>query len=373
MKFVISSSLLSSRLQMIGRVISPKNNLPILDSFLFDIQDGKLTLTASDNETTLTTVVDLVESDANIRFAVNAKTVQDAIKEIPEQPLDFYVTSNSMEITVEYQNGKYNFMGQAADEYPLPPVMDENNASLCLTSQVLLNCINRALFATADDALRPVMNGIYFDLNEEKITMVATDAHRLVRYANTSVTSAQPVNFILPKKPAQLLRQVLKGSDNVVVNFGAKNATFAFGQTTVVCRQIEGRFPNYNAVIPQNNQNKVIVDRQTIVNACKRVAVFANTGTSLIKLALSENQIKISAQDIDFSTSAEETIVCDYTGMPMAIGFKAPFLIEILSSIASQDVVLALADPARAGLILPSENEENQDLLVLLMPMLLND
>jgi DNA polymerase-3 subunit beta len=195
----------------------------------------------------------------------------------------------------------------------------------------------------------------------------------LVRYANVGITSAQPVNFILPKKPAQLLRQVLKGSDNVSVNFGVKNATFAFGQTVVMCRQIEGRFPNYNAVIPQNNQNKVIVDRQTIVNACKRVAVFANTGTSLIKLALSENQIKISAQDIDFSTSAEETIACDYAGMPMAIGFKAPFLIEILSSIASQDVVLALADPARAGLILPSENEENQDLLILLMPMLLND
>ena len=170
-----------------------------------------------------------------------------------------------------------------------------------------------------------------------------------------------------------LLKQVLKGSDNVSVNFGAKNATFAFGQTVVMCRQIEGRFPNYNAVIPQNNQNKVIVDRQTIVNACKRVAVFANTGTSLLKLALSENQIKISAQDIDFSTSAEEIIPCDYNGMPMAIGFKAPFLIEILSNVTSQDVLLQLADPARAGLILPADNEEGQDLLILLMPMLLND
>jgi DNA polymerase-3 subunit beta len=178
----------------------------------------------------------------------------------------------------------------------------------------------------------------------------------------------------LPKKPAQLLKQVLqKEAEDVKVTFGHKNAKFEFGTTVIVCRQIEGRFPNYNAVIPQNNTNKVLVDRQTIVNACKRVAVFANTGTSLLKLALSENQIKISAQDIDFSTSAEEIIPCDYTGMPMAIGFKAPFLIEILSNVASQDVLLHLADPARAGLILPAENEEGQDLLVLLMPMLLND
>jgi DNA polymerase-3 subunit beta len=243
-----------------------------------------------------------------------------------------------------------------------------------MPSNVLLEAINKTLFCTADDELRPVMNGVFFDLNEEKITMVATDAHRLVRYSNDCVKGAQPVSFILPKKPAQLLRQVLqKEGEDVVVTFGQKNAKFVFGSTIIVCRQIEGRFPNYNAVIPQNNTNKVIVDRQTIINACKRVAVFANTGTSLLKLALSENLIKISAQDIDFSTSAEETIACDYAGMPMSIGFKAPFLIEILANVASQDVVLQLADPARAGLILPSENEEGQDLLVLLMPMLLND
>ena len=205
-------------------------------------------------------------------------------------------------------------------------------------------------------------------------TLVATDAHRLVRYTNGSVKGSQAVSFILPKKPAQLLKQVLqKEAEEVKVTFGQKNAKFEFGSTVMICRQIEGRFPNYNAVIPQNNTNKVLVDRQTIVNACKRVAVFANTGTSLLKLALSENKIKISAQDIDFSTSAEETISCDYSGMPMAIGFKAPFLIEILSNVASQEVVLQLADPARAGLILPAENEEGQDLLILLMPMLLND
>jgi DNA polymerase-3 subunit beta len=218
------------------------------------------------------------------------------------------------------------------------------------------------------------MNGIYFDLQEDRIVLVATDAHRLVRYTNLSVKNPAPASFILPKKPAGLLKSVLgKEAEEVKIAFGEKNARFEFGKTLIVCRQIEGRFPNYNAVIPQNNQNKVVVDRQTIVNACKRVAVFANTGTSLLKLALSENSIKISAQDIDFSTSAEETIACSYNGMPMAIGFKAPFLIEILSSIASDDVELQLADPARAGLILPTENEENQELLMLLMPMLLNE
>ena len=261
----------------------------------------------------------------------------------------------------------------ASDKFP-EFASTENVPYFEIPAAELKEMINQTIFAVSDDEKRLFMNGIFFDLTEEKITMVATDAHRLVRYTNTNVKGEQAVSFILPKKPAQLLRQVLqKETDDVLVTFGQKNAKFSFGSTVIVCRQIEGRFPNYNAVIPQNNDNKVIVDRQTIVNACKRVAVFANTGTSLLKLALSENQIKISAQDIAFYTSAEETISCDYSGMPMSIGFKAPFLIAILANMASQDVVLQLADPARAGLVLPAENEEGQDLLVLLMPMLLND
>jgi DNA polymerase-3 subunit beta len=297
----------------------------------------------------------------------------ETLKEFPEQPLTFQIDDQNFSLNITSANGTYSFVGANGMEYPEMPMEDGENA-FTMPSNVLLEAINKTLFCTADDELRPVMNGVFFDLNEEKITMVATDAHRLVRYSNESVKGAQAVSFILPKKPAQLLRQVLqKEAEDVVVTFGQKNAKFAFGATVIVCRQIEGRFPNYNAVIPQNNTNKVVVDRQTMINACKRVAVFANTGTSLLKLALTENHIKISAQDIDFSTSAEEVIVCDYAGMPMSIGFKAPFLIEILSNIVSQDVVLQLADPARAGLILPSENEEGQDLLVLLMPMLLND
>ena len=372
MKFNVSSKELFAQLQAASRVIAAKNSLQILECVLFDLKGDQLTLTASDGETTLRTSMTVDNAQGEGKVAVAAKILLETLKEFSEQPLTFHIDDQNFGLNITSANGTYSFVGANGNEYPEMPVeMGEN--SFDIAADVLLDAVNKTIFCTADDELRPVMNGIYFDLNEEKITLVATDAHRLVRYANDSVKGAQAVSFILPKKPAQLLRQVLKGTDNVNVNFGAKNATFTFGQTVIVCRQIEGRFPNYNAVIPQNNQNKVIVDRQTIVNACKRVAVFANTGTSLIKLALSENQIKISAQDIDFSTSAEETIACDYTGMPMAIGFKAPFLIEILSSIVSQDVVLALADPARAGLILPSENDENQDLLILLMPMLLND
>ncbi len=373
MKFNVSSTKLFAQLQAVSRVIAAKNSLQILEAVLFDLNGDVLTLTASDSETTIRTSLIVEDAQGAGKVAVGGKLLLDTLKEFPEQPLTFQIDDQNFGLNITSSNGTYSFVGANGLEYPEMPVEDGNN-TFTMPANVLLDAINKTIFCTADDELRPVMNGIYFDLNEEKITMVATDAHRLVRYVNDSVKGSQAVSFILPKKPAQLLRQVLqKEAEDVVVTFGQKNAKFVFGTTVIVCRQIEGRFPNYNAVIPQNNTNKVVVDRQTIVNACKRVAVFANTGTSLLKLALSENQIKISAQDIDFSTSAEETIACDYNGMPMAIGFKAPFLIEILSNIASQDVLIQLADPARAGLILPAENEEGQDLLILLMPMLLND
>ena len=373
MKFNVSSTKLFAQLQAVSRVIASKNSLQILEDVLFDLQGEQLTLTASDGETTIRTTLTVENPQGEGKVAFGARLLLDTLKEFPEQPLTFLIDDQNFGLNITSANGTYSFVGANGQEYPEMPA-EEGENTLTMPANVLLDAINKTIFCTADDELRPVMNGIFFDLAEDKITLVATDAHRLVRYINTSVHVPQATNFILPKKPAMLLRQVLaKETEDVLITFGQKNAKFAFGQTVIVCRQIEGRFPNYNAVIPQNNQNKVIVDRQTIVNACKRVAVFANTGTSLLKLALSENQIKISAQDIDFSTSAEETIACDYSGMPMAIGFKAPFLIEILSSIASQDVILELADPARAGLILPAENEENQELLILLMPMLLNE
>ena len=373
MKFNVSSSKLFAQLQAVSRVIAAKNSLQILEAVLFDLEGDVLTLTASDSETTIRTSLTVEDAQGAGKVAVGGKLLLETLKEFSEQPLTFQIDEQNFGLNITSANGTYSFVGANGLEYPEMPV-EEGDNTFSMPANALLDAINKTIFCTADDELRPVMNGIFFDLSEEKIAMVATDAHRLVRYINEGVKGAQPVSFILPKKPAQLLKQVLqKEAEEEKVTFGQKNAKFEFGTTVIVCRQIEGRFPNYNAVIPQNNTNKVLVDRQTIVNACKRVAVFANTGTSLLKLSLSENQIKISAQDIDFSTSAEETISCDYTGMPMAIGFKAPFLIEILANVASQEVVLQLADPARAGLILPAENEEGQDLLILLMPMLLND
>ncbi|MBR0296331.1 MAG: DNA polymerase III subunit beta [Paludibacteraceae bacterium] len=374
MKFNVSSTKLFAQLQALSKVIAPKNSLQILEDVLFDLNGNNLTMTASDGETTIRTTIDVENAEGQGKVASGAKLLLETLKEFPEQPLTFQIDDQNYAINITSENGTYSFVGANGNEYPEMPVAGAENGRIEFPAEVLLEAINKTIFCTADDELRPVMNGIYFDMLEDKIVLVATDAHRLVRYTNTSISAPQAMNFILPKKPAALLKNVLaKEEGAVTIIFGEKNARFEFGQTIVVCRQIEGRFPNYNAVIPQNNQNKVVVDRQTIINACKRVAVFANTGTSLLKLALSENQIKISAQDIDFSTSAEETIACSYTGAPMAIGFKAPFLIEIIGSIASDEVVLELADPARAGLILPAENEPNEDLLMLLMPMLLND
>lgn len=374
MKFNVSSTKLFAQLQAVSRVIASKNSLAILEDVLFDLNGSTLTLTASDGETTIRTSLDVENAEGAGKVASGARLLLETLKEFSEQPLTFSIDEQNFAVNMVSTNGTYSFVGVNGNEYPEMPATEEDTHSVTMSSKMLLDAINKTIFCTADDELRPVMNGIFFDIATDKITIVATDAHRLVRYTNTSVSAAEPISFILPKKPATLLKNILGKDDNeVVITFGQKNAKFEFGQTIVVCRQIEGRFPNYNAVIPQNNQNVVVVDRQTLINACKRVAVFANTGTSLLKLALSENQIKISAQDIDFSTSAEETIACEYNGMPMSIGFKAPFLIEILNTISSTDVKLQLADPARAGLILPTENEENQDLLLLLMPMLLND
>ncbi|MBO5618745.1 MAG: DNA polymerase III subunit beta [Paludibacteraceae bacterium] len=374
MKFNVSSSKLFSQLQAVSRVINSKNALPILDDVLFDLVGNELTLTASDGETTIRTSLEVEAVEGSGKVASAAKLLLETLKEFSEQPLAFNIDEQNFAVNMVSQNGTYSFVGVNGNEYPEMPKAEENAQQFSLNAKVLQSAIEKTIFCTADDELRPVMNGIFFDITPEQVTMVATDAHRLVRYINTSVTAGVSASFILPKKPAGLLKNILAKEDSdVQVTFGAQNARFEFGKTIIVCRQIEGRFPNYNAVIPQANQNVVTVDRQTLINACKRVAVFANNGTAQLRLALSENQIKISAQDIDFSTSAEETISCSYAGIPMAIGFKAPFLIDILSSIASADVQLKLADPARAGLILPAENEENEDVLMLLMPMLLND
>ncbi|MFR0678271.1 DNA polymerase III subunit beta [Dysgonomonas mossii] len=374
MRFVVSSTALLSHLQAISKVINSKNTLPILDCFLLELEGSTLSLTAADSETRLVTSLEVNEADGNGKFAVNAKNLLDPLKELPDQPLTFEINSDNLETFIFFHNGKYNFIGQNGEDYPQPKQLKETAVSLTIEPQVLFSGINRTLFASADDELRPVMNGVYFDISTEDLTFVASDGHKLVRCKTLSAKGAERASFILPKKPANLLRAILpKESETVEIKFDENNAYIKMSSYTMTCRFIEGRYPNYNSVIPQNNPNKVILDRLSFLNALKRVSVFSNQASNLIRLQLSDKNIIVSAQDIDFSTAAEETISCDYTGTPMSIGFKSSFLIDILNNIPSSDISLELSDPSRAGLIIPAENEENEDLLMLLMPMMLND
>lgn len=378
MKFVASSTELLSHLQAISRVINNKNSLPILDNFLFDLNGNTLTLTASDIETTLVTSMEVENAEGNGKVAVTSRLLLDTLREFSDQPLSFDINDSNLALVITSSNGSYNFIGQNGDEYPRLPELQADVKKLALSVSILSSGISKTIFATAEDELRPVMNGIFFDIDAAALTLVATDAHKLVRYKTSydsaSIQGDERESFILPKKPATMLKNILpKESGNVEIEFDGKNARFKLENYTMVCRQVEGRFPNYNGVIPKGNPYKVIVDRMSILNALKRVSVFSNQGSNLIKLAFKPGQIHVSAQDIDFSISAEETINCQYDGDPINIGFKSSFLIEILNNINSSDVVFELADPSRAGLILPFGSEEKEELLMLLMPMLLNE
>jgi len=378
MKFIVSSTELLSHLQAISRVINNKNSLPILDNFLLNLEGKTLTMTASDIETTLITSMEVETAEGNGKVAVASRLLLDTLREFSDQPLTFNINDSNLALVISSANGSYNFIGQNGDEYPRMPQLQDDARTLGMSVSSLSSGISKTLFCTADDELRPVMNGIFFDITAENLTLVATDAHKLVRYktkqTSASLTEEETVNFILPKKPATMLKNILpKESGEVEIRFDNKNAHFKLANYTMICRQVEGRFPNYNGVIPKNNPFKIIIDRVTLLNALKRVSVFANQASNLVKLAINANQIHISAQDIDFSISAEETISCQFEGDPIKIGFKSSFLIEILGNINAADIVLELSDASRAGLILPFENDENEEILMLLMPMLLND
>jgi DNA polymerase-3 subunit beta len=379
MKFVTSSTVLLSHLQAISRVINSKNSLPILDNFLLNLQGNVLTMTASDTETTLITTLETDEATGSGKVAVASKLLLDTLREFSDQPLTFEVNDSTLAMVITSANGVYNFIGQNGDEYPRMPELQNDARLLTVPVSTLADGIAKTQFCTADDELRPVMNGIYFDILNDSLTMVATDAHKLVRYKTSYSTVSlnegeDKASFILPKKPASMLKNILpKESGEVEIRFDSKNAHFKLSNYTMICRQVEGRYPNYNGVIPKENPYKVIVDRVTILNALKRVSVFSNQASNLVKLQIGDNMITVSAQDIDFSISAEETLQCQYADDPIKIGFKSAFLIEILNTITSSDVIIELTDPSRAGIILPFENEDNEDILMLLMPMLLND
>jgi DNA polymerase-3 subunit beta len=374
MKFIVSSTALFSHLQAISRVINSKNSLPILDCFLMEVSEGNLLMTASDSETTLVTRIEVSECQTNGSFAIVSKTILDALKEIPEQPLTFDVDDDSLMVTVRYQNGQYKLMGQSADAFPKTADMSDNTVHVTIPAEMVMNGVNRAIFATADDELRPVMNGIYLDINTDEVVFVASDGHKLVRSKALKVQGNEKSAFILGKKPAGLLRNLLsKEQGDVQIDFDERNAIFTMENYRMTCRLIEGRYPNYNSVIPQDNPHRATVDRQLLISALRRVSVFSSQASSLIKLQLDADTIHISAQDVDFSTSAEESLSCQYSGKAMSIGFKSTFLIDILNNLSSQDVVLELADPSRAGVIVPAEQTEDEDVLMLIMPMMLND
>jgi len=375
MKFVISSTELLSHLQAISRVISSKNTLPILDNFLFNLEEKKLTITASDLESTLITILSLENVSEEGIIAIPAKLLLDTLKEFPEQPLTFEVNKETRAIVISSQNGKFTVIGQNGEDFPqLPAIKDEKKNVLKLNANVLLSGINKTLFATADDELRPVMNGIFIEISSKDVTYVASDAHKLVRYKRSDIESDIDGSFILPKKPASLLKNILQKEDgSVLVEFDEKNAYFQLSDYRMVCRLVEGNYPSYNSVIPTNNPNKLIIDRVEFNNTLKRVSVFANQASNLVKLQLSGNQLVISAQDLDFSISAYERLNCQFEGDDMEIGFKSSFLIEILSNLNSTDIALEMSDPSRAGIIIPVDKESgSEDVLMLLMPMMIN-
>ena len=375
MKFVVSSMELLGHLQAISRVISSKNTLPILDNFLFSLEEGKLEITASDLESTLITQVSLENTDGSGVIAVPARILNDTLKEFPDIPLTFEINVESLTIVIQSENGKFSIMGQNGAEFPqMPVIKDDQKQHLELDKDLILTAISKTLFATADDELRPVMNGIFLELSPDDITFVASDAHKLVRYKRTDASAGAASSFILPKKPAALLKNILpKEENNIVLEFDDRNASFTLTNYKLVCRLVEGNYPSYNSVIPTGNPFKVTIDRLAMYNTLKRVSVFSNQASNLVKLAFKGNLLDVSAQDIDFSISANERISCQYDGEDMEIGFKSTFLIEILANLTSDEVILELSDPTRAGILLPSESgNENEDTLMLLMPMMIN-
>ena len=374
MRFTVSSTALSSKLNALAKVINSKNSLPILADFLFDIQDNVLYLTASDSENVINTQMELTESDANGRFAINNHDLLEAIKGFSEQPITFDVNLQDNIAKISYQNGLFSLPVENADEYPQSQPITEGINTIVMPSNVLADNINRSLFATAQDELRPVMNGIYFDLTPEHLAVVASDGHKIVRNKVFTVQSEQPASFILPKKPAGLLKNLLqKDGGDVEIKFNERNAEINYGDGRLSCRLIEGRYPNYNSVIPQNNTNTLTVDRLALLAALRRVQPFANDSSNLIRFHVEGSTLQLDAEDFDFSKTATERMICDYNGQPMSIGFKGSAFIEILTNFDCEEVIIQLADPSRAGLVIPSEQPEGQDVLMLMMPMLLND
>ncbi len=374
MRFTVSSTALSSKLNALSRVINSKNSLPILADFLFDIHDNVLTLTASDSENVMKTQIALTESTGDGSFCIESHNLLEAVKGFSEQPITFDVDQTTNIAKISYQNGLFSLPVENADEFPQPQPFNGAANEIVIPNALLAENINRSIFATAQDELRPVMNGIYFDLTPDFLAIVASDGHKLVRNKVMTIHSDQPAAFILPKKPATLLKNLLGKDDiDVIISFDERNALIDCGECEISCRLIEGRYPNYNSVIPQGNPNQLTVDRLALLAALRRVQPFASESSNLIRFHVEGGTLQLDAEDYDFSKTATERLSCSYNGQAMSIGFKGSSFIDILNNFDCQEVIIQLADPSRAGLVLPSEQPENQDVLMLMMPMLIND
>ncbi len=374
MKLIVSSTELLAHLQSISKVVSNKSSLPILDSFLFELEGGILTITGSDLESTLNTKMEVEKFEGEGKFALDAKRMLDILKEFPDQPLTLDIDTDTRAVTILSERGKYNIVGANSEDFPESPEINEDNgSSFEIQPEILETGLNKTLFAVGNDEIRPVMSGVFFQLNDQGITLVASDSHKMVTYKRSDIKTEKESSFILPKRPASLLKGLLTSNseDKVIVKFDQRNATFSFGGFKMICRLTEGKYPNFESVIPKDNQNKLIINRLDFFNTLKRVSVFSSQSNNLIKLGMEEDKLEVSAQDIDLSASGEENLSCQYQGDKMDIGFKAQFLQELVQHIDSEEVILELSNPQTAALVFPFEQvSEEENLLMLLMPMM---
>ncbi len=371
MKFIVSASSLLKHLQQISGVINTNTVLPILEDFLFDIQEKKLNIVATDLETVMRVQMD-VESKTNGKVCIPAKILIDSLKNIADQPLTFNIDKNyAVEITSD--NGKYKVMGENPDNFPKEPVADDTN-TFTMSSTALVTGINNTLFAVSSDDLRPAMTGVFFELSKDAIQFVATDAHRLVRYKRTDVSCPKTDNFIVPKKPLNLLKNVLPNNeDELKISYNSNHLFVTHGSTQLICRLIDARFPDYKVVIPADNPYKLVINKTDFQNALRRVSVFSNKSTNQVALSISGSELQLAAQDIDFSFEGNERMNCQYDGEDLQIAFNAKFLIEILGAANSTEVKIELSTPTKAGIIKPTEQDESEDVLMLVMPLMLNN
>ena len=372
MKFVTTSNKLLKQLQGIGGVLNSSNTLPILDNFLFEIKDNALTVSASDLETTMTTTLE-VQAKETGSICVPARMLMDILKAFPDQPLTFNIDSKTYGIEISSDNGKYKLSGQNGEEFPKVPPL-ESPSKVEMPASVLAKAINKTIFAAGNDDLRPVMSGVLFSLESDGITFVATDAHKLVRYKRNDVLADKGAEFIVPKKPLNLLKGLMSSSDGTVsLEYTENNAYFAFDSITLICRLIDGKYPNYEAAIPNENPNKLTIDRNELESSIKRVSIFANKTTNQVRLKMTGSDLLLSAEDLDFSNAANERLTCNYQGEDMEIGFNSRFLVEMVSNMDSDETVIQMSAPNRAGIIVPGgDQDENEDILMLVMPVMLN-